>query len=144
MIYGDSWRNLSGPMSEHKAILSCEECGAKCCRYIALEIDEPDSAEEYDYLRWYLMHKNVVVFIDEEDCWFLEFATPCRGLGGDHACMNYEQRPMICRDHGLTDGDDAPECEHHGEGEPHAVRFTSPDELERYLDDHDVDWRWWE
>src|SRR5688500_18812779 len=43
----------------------CEQCAALCCRYFALPIDNPKSARQYDDIRWYLCHENVVVFIEE-------------------------------------------------------------------------------
>jgi len=33
-----------------------------CCRYFALQIDNPKTADDYDNIRWYLVHENVVAF----------------------------------------------------------------------------------
>src|SRR4051794_4770830 len=43
----------------------CDKCAALCCRYFALPIDNPKSAHDYDNVRWYLMHENVVVFVEK-------------------------------------------------------------------------------
>ena len=47
--------------------VSCHNCPAMCCRYVASEIDAPTSKREYDNIRWYLMHRDVYVFIGHDD-----------------------------------------------------------------------------
>ena len=54
----------------------CFEC-AQCCTYVALEIDTPTTAKEYDYVVWYLVHRGVSLFVDWEDDWYLKFETRC-------------------------------------------------------------------
>ncbi|TWT62613.1 YkgJ family cysteine cluster protein [Rubinisphaera italica] len=87
----------------------CDHCTAKCCRYFALPIDTPDSREELENLRWYLLHDNVSIFVDEET-WYLMVHTTCKKLRDDNLCGIYETRPQICRDYS-TDN-----CEYDGEG----------------------------
>ncbi len=118
---------------------ACQACNAQCCRYIALEWDRPRTKREYDYVRWFLLHENVCVFIDPDGKWFVEFLAPCRAIAPDGRCAIYGQRPQICRDHG--EGDEH-ECETLGTGSPYRARFTSAEEFERYLDKKGVDWRW--
>jgi Fe-S-cluster containining protein len=76
----------------------CGYCPAKCCQYIALPIDTPESWEEFDYLRWYLLHDRATVFI-EEDTWYLLVHIRCKHLRDDYLCGSYETRPQICRDY---------------------------------------------
>ncbi|MBX3425757.1 MAG: YkgJ family cysteine cluster protein [Pirellulales bacterium] len=76
----------------------CEHCTAKCCRYFALPIDEPESFEEFEYLRWFLLHDRASVFKEEDD-WYLLVHTTCKHLQDDHRCGIYETRPQICRDY---------------------------------------------
>jgi len=76
----------------------CEYCTARCCRYFALPIDEPDSAADWDFVRWYLLHQQASVFA-EDDTWYLLVHTACKHLGDDHLCGIYETRPQICRDY---------------------------------------------
>ena len=45
---------------------TCQECGAKCCRYFCFEIDEPDTYEEFENVRWYLCHEHVAVHVAEQ------------------------------------------------------------------------------
>ena len=67
---------MTDPATPHRKTISCMECGAECCRYIATEIDEPTCKRDYDNVRWYLLHKDVYVFVDHDDCWYVEFETP--------------------------------------------------------------------
>ncbi len=116
--------------------LPCFECGAKCCRYVAVEIDTPKTKKEYDDIRWYLLHENIYIFIDHDNCWHIEFRTRCRSLADDHRCIEYETRPQICRDHGWPIGT----CEFFAS--PYKVRFKTPEEYERYMDRKKIDWRY--
>ena len=43
----------------------CHGCG-DCCRYIAIEIDNPTSYADHDHLYWYLSHRDVSVYVDWE------------------------------------------------------------------------------
>jgi Fe-S-cluster containining protein len=79
----------------------CEFCEAKCCRYFALPIDKPSTFEEFDYVRWYLLHEGASVFVEDGD-WFLLVHSPCKELGPDNRCQIYETRPQICREYSTT------------------------------------------
>jgi Fe-S-cluster containining protein len=74
----------------------CEHCAAACCRYLAIEIDRPSSARDYDDIRWYLMHEGISVFVEEGD-WYIQIRARCKSLGPDNLCQIYETRPQICR-----------------------------------------------
>jgi len=76
----------------------CSYCPAKCCRYFALPIDEPETWEEWDFVRWYLLHERATIFV-EDDSWYLLVHTVCKHLGEDNLCGIYETRPQICRDY---------------------------------------------
>ncbi|HYW81568.1 MAG TPA: YkgJ family cysteine cluster protein [Thermoguttaceae bacterium] len=76
----------------------CSYCPAKCCCYFALPIDEPESWEEFEYIRWYLLHERATVFI-EEDSWYLLVHNRCKHLGNDNLCGIYATRPQVCRDY---------------------------------------------
>ena len=76
----------------------CEFCDAKCCRYFALPIDKPSTFEEFDYVRWYLLHEGASVFVEDGD-WFLLVHSPCKELGPDNRCRIYGTRPQICREY---------------------------------------------
>jgi Fe-S-cluster containining protein len=80
----------------------CNHCTAKCCRYFAFPIDKPTDWQDFDYLRWYLMHERASVFI-EEGCWYLLVHNPCKHLREDQLCDIYDTRPQICRDYTTKD-----------------------------------------
>lgn len=113
----------------------CEECGGKCCGYVAIEIDKPKGKKDYDIIRWYLAHQNVNVFIDHDKNWHVEFRTPCEFQSSEKKCMIYTKRPAICREHGTSEGD----CEFFDS--PYIEYFSSCKEFEAYLDRKGVDWK---
>lgn len=76
----------------------CDYCTAKCCRYFALPIEEPSSEQDFDFMRWYLLHDRASVFV-EDDVWYLLVHTTCKHLQNDHRCGIYYTRPQICRDY---------------------------------------------
>ncbi|MBQ9875432.1 MAG: YkgJ family cysteine cluster protein [Thermoguttaceae bacterium] len=76
----------------------CEYCNGKCCRYFALPIDVPTNYEEFDFVRWYLLHDRATVFVEDGN-WFLMVQTVCKALRPDNRCAIYEKRPQICRDY---------------------------------------------
>ena len=73
----------------------CDYCTAKCCRYFALPIDAPESREDFDHLRWYMIHGRVSLFV-EEGTWYLMIHADCKYLLPDQRCGIYEERPKIC------------------------------------------------
>ncbi len=102
----------------------CDYCTAKCCRYFALPIDTPDTAEDFDFIRWYLLHDRATVFTDD-DVWYLLVHTTCRHLRDDHLCGIYETRPQICRDY-TTDA-----CEYDGDW-TYDRYFETPEQIDEY------------
>lgn len=74
----------------------CEYCEGKCCRYFALEIDTPVDWEDFDHIRWYILHENAAVFT-ENGKWYLLIRTRCKNLDKNYRCTDYEHRPSICR-----------------------------------------------
>jgi len=103
----------------------CDRCTALCCRYFALGIDEPETPEEFDDIRWYLAHENVHVFI-EDDEWYLSVQTRCQNLQDDNKCGIYEDRPKICREYS-TDN-----CDYYTGQYDFEQYFTQPEQLEAY------------
>lgn len=117
---------------------NCIICKAKCCKHIAIEIDTPTNKKDYDNIRWYLLHKNVIIFIDDENKWTIEFITKCEWLSDDHSCMNYDKRPLICRNYPDKDS----YCEYEGDEEPYKIAFHNVNELETYLTEKNIEWQW--
>jgi uncharacterized protein len=107
------------------AKILCEVCAALCCRYVALPIDNPETAADYDNVRWYLMHENFVVFVEEEQ-WYIGIMNKCKFLQPDNRCGIYETRPRLCRKY-TTDN-----CDYHGGEYNYSHLFTSCEQLEQY------------
>ena len=76
----------------------CDHCSAKCCRYFALPIDAPTTFQDYEFIRWYLLHDKATVFTENDD-WYLLVHTTCKHLREDNRCGIYETRPQICREY---------------------------------------------
>jgi Fe-S-cluster containining protein len=103
----------------------CQECGGKCCRYFALQIDKPETRRDFDDIRWYLCHEHTKVFVEDGD-WYLEVKTLCRHLDEDNRCRIYRQRPRICRTHATKncEGTDAEfDREHEFEDDAELLAF---------------------
>jgi len=105
----------------------CDKCAALCCRYIALPLDNPKDIRDYDNIRWYLVHENVVVFIEDKQ-WYIGFFTRCKHLQPDNRCGIYSIRPRICRTY-TTDN-----CDYHGGDYNYQELFTSADQLRAYAE----------
>lgn len=104
----------------------CSFCTAKCCRYFALPIDTPRSREDFEFIRWYLLHDRASVFTEDET-WYLLVHTVCKHLGEDQRCGIYETRPQICRDY-TTD-----ECEY-DDSWTYDRYFETPEQVKEYAD----------
>lgn len=115
----------------------CQKCKGKCCRHIALEIDKPTCKTDYDNIRWYLLHKNVTVFIDHDNKWNLQFPTDCEYLTGDNRCKFYNDRPRVCSDY---PGEN--HCEFEGNDEVYKVLFKTEPDFLAYLKKKKIDWKW--
>lgn len=100
----------------------CEHCTAVCCKYLAIPLDKPRRARDYDDIRWYLMHENVLVFVEDGD-WFIQFATRCKNLMADNRCGVYISRPEICRDYQPGD------CDYSGGDYGYDHLFTHPQQV---------------
>src|SRR6188474_3025728 len=77
-------------------------CGARCCRYVTISIDPPRSAEDWDEIRWWLLHAGVSVYRDEEGDWAVCVETRCSNLTSDNLCGVWPNHPTICQEHDPT------------------------------------------
>ena len=109
-------------------MITCENCpDSSCCKDVTVEIDEPDTVEDWDEIRWMVSHKNVAVYKDNDEDWVVEFKTPCEKLGEDGKCTVYHKRPGICQTHALDN------CVYNGEGDVHILRFDTVEQVEEYI-----------
>ncbi len=101
----------------------CEHCTGACCRYIALPIEEPTTRRDFDDIRWYLMHKGITVFV-EDDEWFIQISADCRNLLPNNMCGAYETRPEICREYKAKD------CDYSGGDYRYEIHLTTVKDVE--------------
>jgi Fe-S-cluster containining protein len=104
---------------------SCKECGGKCCHYFCFQIDTPDDFEQFENIRWFLLHEGISVHVEDGD-WYISVANRCKALSADGQCTAYEDRPLICRRY-ATDN-----CDHTGSDYEFQEHFRTPEELARY------------
>ncbi len=102
----------------------CSYCTARCCRYFAMQIDTPTTRQQFDHIRWYMLHGPFSVFVDGET-WFLVVPGDCKHIQPDYRCGIYETRPDICRAY-TTD-----ECEYDNNG-IYDQYFETPEQLWEY------------
>lgn len=76
----------------------CENCAALCCKYIVLDIDTPEELKDFENIKWYVVHKNTEVFVDDEGVWNIRFLTKCDQLDKNNKCKIYQTRPEICKE----------------------------------------------
>lgn len=104
----------------------CEKCAGLCCRYLALPIETPTTAGDYDDIRWYLAHEGISVFVEDGD-WYINIASRCKYLNKVNRCDIYEHRPSICRRYKEDN------CDYHSGDYGYELHFTSTEELDEYI-----------
>ncbi len=122
-------------MVEKKGKMTCENCPALCCKYVSIEIDVPEDLDDFENIKWYVIHKNINVYVDEDDEWYIEFLTPCEYLREDNKCSVHEEftenpeikRPKICKEYS------AEECPFHNEYKE-KYTFTKIQDVEDYIE----------
>ena len=75
-----------------------EAAGGKKVYKNGVQMNALIDAEDFDFLRWYLVHDRASIFTDDDE-WYIMIHTDCRHLRDDHLCGIYETRPQICRDY---------------------------------------------
>ncbi len=114
----------------------CHDCDALCCQYFALEIDAPKDAEDFEDLRWYLLHGKTWIWVEDDD-WFLQVDHPCRYLGPNNVCQIYDERPTICREYGLRENlehAEDPLCDYFARDGNHDLEFRTPEQIAAYAE----------
>ena len=107
----------------------CGACRGRCCRYFGLPIETPETAGDFDDVRWYLLHAGTEVYVDEGD-WYLNVKNECKHLQQDNSCAIYSTRPRICRQYSMAD------CEATSDEYDHEHHFYSAEQLEAYARDY--------
>jgi len=108
----------------------CDLCTALCCKYFAMQIDKPTSPTDFDQIRWYLVHQDVLVWVQDGD-WYLEVRNRCRHLTPDNRCGIYETRPDVCRDY--PDPEDM-SCEYESENLKYDLFFDAAEPFQEWAE----------
>ncbi|MBP7146291.1 MAG: YkgJ family cysteine cluster protein [Acidobacteria bacterium] len=130
-----SFRLLPSLAAEDPDSPPCHKCAALCCRYYALELDPPEDEEDFDAMKWYLLHGQSWIWVQDGD-WYLQVDEVCRFLGPSNECTIYDSRPQICRGYGMPENREHPEdplCDYFAQDEKHDLEFHEPAELDRYM-----------
>jgi Fe-S-cluster containining protein len=104
----------------------CNHCTAKCCRYFALPLDEPTDREDFEFIRWFLLHDQAAVFT-EEGIWYVLVHTQCKHLQADNRCGIYATRPPVCREYSTED------CEYEDDW-VYDHYFETSEQVEEYME----------
>ena len=108
-------------------VKNCFECQQECCKSVVVEIDKPETRQDWEDVKWKVAHRNVRVLLDNEGDWCVEFLTECDEMGEDGKCRIYNKRPDMCRGHSPDN------CIVNGEGEHYEVLFNCISDVEEYL-----------
>jgi Fe-S-cluster containining protein len=76
----------------------CAGC-VKCCTYIAVEVDAPRAAWEYDQWIWALHHQGIELYVERPERWYLHVEARCRQLNDQGRCGIYGRHPVLCREY---------------------------------------------
>lgn len=106
---------------------NCKDCKADCCKHVAIEIDKPENKKSFENIKWYVAHKNIHVWVNDEDEWHVEFATPCEHLRDDYSCKIYTTRPNICREY------DSSDCVANNLESEETFSFNTIEDVEKYV-----------
>lgn len=105
----------------------CAQCVA-CCNYVVVEIDKPTSKNDYNNILWFLLHRDVHVYINFDHEWYLELITPCTKIDQKtKLCSDYSNRPKVCRDYSQK------ECTCHNNEPVEKEYFKTADDFKKYL-----------
>ena len=106
-------------------MINCDECGGECCKILVIEVETPESKDDFEDIKWYLYHPGVKVYIDVYNHWNVQFDTKCKYLSDDNKCLIYNKRPPVCRQAEVKD------C--HKNKKEIKKFFNSVEEFEAYL-----------
>lgn len=111
-------------------IKNCSECNQECCKSVIVEIDKPETLQDWEDIKWQVAHKNVRVLLDNEASWCIEFLTECDEMDENGRCKIYDKRPKMCREHSSEN------CIVNGYGDYHELLFECIQDVEDFLKKH--------
>ena len=93
----DDLRDALELSSDENADL-CSGC-SRCCETVSIEIDKPRTSQEYDQWIWVLHHRDLEIYVESPEQWYLHITTRCNHLTDDRRCRVYHERPRLCREY---------------------------------------------
>lgn len=119
----------SGPLDAAQSMMLCAGC-VRCCTYVAVEVDAPDTPWQYDQYVWLLYHKNIWMYVEKGNHWYVQFETVCDKLAPTGRCTIHGEHPALCKKY------DARSCERRGELSDVIARFHDGQDLVRWIAAH--------
>lgn len=105
----------------------CTGC-TRCCETVSIEIDVPRSPWEYDQWIWVLHHRNLEVYVEKPERWYLHIEASCAQLNDEGRCRIYGSHPVLCREY------DPRNCERRAPLSDVVAWFKTAADLERWLE----------
>lgn len=87
---------LELPAAENAEL--CRGC-TRCCETVSVEVDSPSTPREYDQWIWVLHHRDLALYIERPDKWFLHIETRCEQLNEAGRCRIHGRHPILCREY---------------------------------------------
>jgi len=112
----------------------CHKCDSLCCRDVSISLDTPKDKDDFDEIKWLIMHKQVSVYIDNESDWLVEFNTDCKNLDDDGLCKIHKDRPKTCYEHSHET------CVFHNKETYYQVLFKTVQDVDDYIKKQNFDW----
>jgi hypothetical protein len=117
----------TGPLDAAQSIMLCAGC-VRCCTYVAVEVDAPDTPWQYDQYVWLLYHRNIWMYVEKGNHWYVQFETVCDKLSPEGRCTVHGEHPVLCKEY------DARSCERRGELSDIVARFRDGQDLVRWIE----------
>lgn len=105
----------------------CRNCKSNCCRYVTIELGVPEGRRDFEKARWFLVHENVEIVVEQDGSWWLKLITPCEKLDENDLCDIYDKRPLPCREFSSK------YCSVNCSENESLIVFSSVEELDDYM-----------
>ena len=107
--------------------MKCIECEGDCCKYVTVKRLYPKRDIDFEELKWFLCHKNVIVYIDYDNVLCVEFRTLCNFQDPKtNRCMIYKKRPKVCAKHNPK------RCEVNVHGTYYRIMFRTVEDIDAF------------
>ncbi len=104
----------------------CAGC-TRCCETVSIEVDAPRAPWEYDQWIWVLHHRNLELYVEKPERWYLHIETRCEQLKDDGRCRIYGRHPVLCREY------DPRDCERRYPLSDVTAWFKCAEDMERWM-----------